>query len=131
MSWLAHRWERILLLLRSIRFKITLWFTFILALVLVAFSTFIYYNQSRDIRGEAEFLLERKMAAIELTTRLTSSGLLIPQGILQDTDVLVLLGPDGKVLGSAGPIPAEQTARLATQALEETRAPPPRVSYPG
>jgi len=119
MSRLAHLWERLLLLLRSIRFRITLWFTFILALILLAFSAFIYYNQSRDIRGAAQSRLEREMTALELTTRVTPSGLLIPQGILQDTDVLVFLGSDGKVIASYGPIPAQEAANLAARALEE------------
>jgi len=119
MSRLARLWERLILLLRSVRFRITLWFTFILALILAAFSAFVYYNQTRDIRGEAQFRLQSKMAAIELTMRITPNGLLVPQGILQDTDVLVFLGPDGKVIASYGPIPAEEAAQLATRALEE------------
>jgi heavy metal sensor kinase len=84
--------------IHSIRFRLVMWFTVILALVLFAFSVFVYYNQARDIRGEALYRLERKMAVIEATL----SGSLDDPVILQESDVFVLLGPDGKVLTSQG-----------------------------
>ena len=43
--------------LHSIRFRLVLWFSAILALVLFVFSAFIYLNQSRDILGDSEFRL--------------------------------------------------------------------------
>jgi len=103
----------------SIRFLLVLWFSVILALVLVAFSTFIYINQSRDILGESEFRLERKMAALELTLSVTSNGILVPPGVLQDTDVLVFTDPTGHVLASHGPLPAQETLSLAARARLE------------
>ncbi len=111
--------KRIASIFRSIRFRLVLWFTVILALVLCTFSAFVYISQSRDIRGEAEFRLERKMAALEVTLTVTSNGLLVPQGVLQDTDVLVFLGPTGRVLASYGPIPAQDAVRLAARAQQE------------
>ncbi len=35
-----------------------------------------------------------------------SGQISIPNGILRDTDVFILLSPDGQVLASQGPIPA-------------------------
>jgi hypothetical protein len=83
---------RLVSFLHSIRFRLVLWFSVILALVLIAFSAFIYINQSRDILGESEFRLERKMAALELTLTVSPSGIIVPRGVLQDTDVLVFTG---------------------------------------
>ena len=103
----------------SIRFRLVLWFSVILALVLIAFSGFIYINQSRDILGESEFRLERKMAALELTLTVTSNGILVPPGVLQDTDVLVFTDPAGQVLASHGPLPAQETLGLAAHARAE------------
>ena len=82
----------------SIRFRLVLWFTLILAFVLVAFSAFIYYNQTRDIRGDALYRVERKLADIESAL----SGSDDTQVTLQVADVLVLLDTDGKVLASQG-----------------------------
>ena len=100
----------------SIRFRLVLWFSVILALVLIAFSAFIYINQSRDILGESEFRLERKMAALELTLTVSPTGIMVPQGVLQDTDVLVFTDPAGQVLASNGPLPAQETLSLAAHA---------------
>jgi len=103
----------------SIRFRLVLWFSVILALVLIAFSAFIYINQSRDILGESEFRLERKMAALELTLSVSSTGIIVPRGVLQDTDVLVFTDATGQVLASNGPLPAKDTLSLAAQAKQE------------
>ena len=110
---------RIGTILHSIRFRLVLWFSVILALVLIAFSAFIYINQSRDILGESEFRLERKMAALELTLTFSPSGILVPPGVLQDTDVLVFTDPTGQVLASNGPLPAQETLSLAEHAKLE------------
>jgi heavy metal sensor kinase len=111
--------KRLASLFHSIRFRLVLWFAAILALVLFIFSAFIYVNQARDIQGEAQFRLERKMAALEVTLTVTQSGILIPQGVLQDTDVLVLIGPTGQVLASRGPIPAQDAVQLAVRAQQK------------
>ena len=110
---------RLASLFHSIRFRLVLWFTAILALVLFAFSAFIYINQNRDILGESEFRLERKMAALEVTLTITPSGILVPPGVLQDTDVLVFMDSNGQVLASHGPLPAQDTLRLAARARQE------------
>jgi hypothetical protein len=106
-------------ILHSIRFRLVLWFSAILALVLFAFSAFIYINQGRDILGESEFRLERKMATLELTLTVTPSGILVPPGVLQDTDVLVFTDPNGQVLASHGPLVAQETLLLAMHARQE------------
>ena len=84
--------------LHSIRFRLVLWFTAILALVLVAFSAFIYYSQMRDIRGDALFRLESKLNSIE--TVLTNSQ--NNPVTLQASDILILMEHDGHVLASQG-----------------------------
>ena len=108
-------------ILHSIRFRLVLWFTAILAVVLFAFSAFIYINQSRDFRGESEFRLERKLAALGATLTVTSEGILVPPGVLQDTDVLLFTNPNGQVLASHGPLPTQDTLNLAAHARQEFR----------
>jgi signal transduction histidine kinase len=104
--------------IHSIRFRLVVWFTTILALVLVIFDGFVYFNQARDIHGDSQLRLERKLAALEVTLTVTPNGLLVPQGVLQDTDMLVFLGPTGQVLASHGPIPAQDAVRLAARAQQ-------------
>ena len=110
--------KRIGSLLHSIRFRLVLWFSAILALVLIVFSGFIYANQSRDILGESEFSLERKMAALAVTLTVSPDGIVVPQGVLQDTDILVFTDPNGQVLASHGSIPAQDSQSLAAHALQ-------------
>jgi two-component system OmpR family sensor kinase len=110
---------RISSVLHSIRFRLVLWYTAILALVLIAFSTFIYVKQSRDILGESEFRLERKMAALGGTLTITPQGLLVPPGVLQDTDVFVFTDSNGQLLASHSPLPDQDTLKLATRARQE------------
>ncbi len=121
---------RIASVFHSIRFRLVLWFSFILALVLFVFSAFIYIIQSRDILGDSEFRLENKMAALAVTLIVTPNGILIPPGVLQDTDVLVLADPDGQVLASHGPLTAKDNQALATRARQEyeNRVAPARIT---
>ena len=55
----------------SIRFRLLLWFTAILALVLVVFSAFIYYNQARDLEDDSLGRLERRSARLQETLRIS------------------------------------------------------------
>ncbi len=105
--------------LHSIRFRLVLWFTFILALVLAAFSGFIYIIQGRDIMGDSIYRLQGKMSALEVTLTVTPGGLLVPPGVLQDTDELVFTDGNGNVLASHGPFPNQDATSLAARALQE------------
>ena len=84
--------------LHSIRFRLVLWFTAILALVLAAFSAFIYYSQMRDIRGDALFRLESKLNSIETVLSSSQNNPVT----LQTSDILILMEHDGHVLASQG-----------------------------
>jgi signal transduction histidine kinase len=111
--------KRISFFLHSIRFRLVLWFAVILAIVLAVFSGFIYYNQSRDIQGEAEYRLERKLATLSVILSITPNGFILPEGVLQDTDILLLVAPNGTVVASKGPLPAKDAAELAAEAEHE------------
>ena len=55
----------------SIRFRLLLWFTAILALVLFIFSAFIYFNQTRDLEDDALGQLERQLTRLQGTVRVS------------------------------------------------------------
>jgi heavy metal sensor kinase len=92
------RFSALWLYFHSIRFRLVMWFTLILALVLMVFSAFIYYNQVRDIRGDALYRVQHKLADIEAAL----GGSDDTQVMLQASDVVVLLDSGGKVLTSHG-----------------------------
>jgi heavy metal sensor kinase len=111
--------QRISSLLHSIRFRLVLWFSAILALVLFAFSAFIYINQRRAFIGESEYRLQRKLTALGAGLTATSEGILVPPGVLQDTDVLIFTNSNGQVLASHGPLPEQDNINLANRARAE------------
>lgn len=106
----------------SIRFRLVLWFAAILMLVLVVFSAFIYYSQSRDLYIDSLGRLDRRMAGLEIIPdgedKITGLGGL-SLSPLQDTDVFLLLAADGQVLSNQGPIPAQDALQVARIGLQE------------
>jgi len=64
MKFLKFIWNWLIDFLHSIRFRITLWFVFILAVVLTAFSGFIYFRQSRDLQEDSVGSIQEKFARI-------------------------------------------------------------------
>jgi heavy metal sensor kinase len=99
--------------IHSIRFRLVMWFTAILMLVLLAFSAFVYLNQTRDIRGEAMYRQERKLRSIEAAVSNSANASVS----LQESDVFVLFSTDGKVLASQG-IQSRQEVLSLVQAAQ-------------
>jgi heavy metal sensor kinase len=100
--------------LHSIRFRLVMWFTAILALVLFSFSAFIYYSQMRDIRGDALFRLESKLKSIEAVLSNSQNSPIN----LQTTDIFILLDEDGRVLASQGVGSQEDVLELVRNAQQ-------------
>ena len=107
---------RINRVVHSIRFRITLWTIGILAIVLVAFSSFIFYSRENDVRDQTLQRLDtrsRQMAVIyQVAIRETaehgnadlSAINTLGNEIVQEGDTLVLIGPDGAAAQSFGQI---------------------------
>lgn len=111
-------------IIHSIRFRLVAWFTAILAVVLLVFSAFIYYNQSRDLKADQ---LRDMVAKVNGLTQLVRGALLpgsdditIPRELLRESDVVVLVSPNGQVLASLGPIPAQQAIQIVTAEFRYT-----------
>jgi two-component system OmpR family sensor kinase len=113
---------------RSIRFRIVLWFTVILAIILCAFSGFLYYSQSSNLQAEAIRELNRRITGVveNVQTALVqgSEQISIPKGILLDTDVFTLVSPTGQVVTSQGPIMSSEVLQIVSAGLQST----PRTS---
>ena len=106
----------------SIRFRLLLWFTAILALVLVAFSGFIYYNQSHDLEADSLGRLANRLGNLQGTLRISlrqqNGKIVLPENILERNDVFALIGPTGQVLASYGTFPTDDIVHAAMQALQ-------------
>ena len=57
--------NRINLILHSIRFRLALWFVFILAILLIGFSGMLFYMQIQELQAETLIRLESKLENIE------------------------------------------------------------------
>ena len=106
----------------SIRFRLLLWFTAILALVLFLFCAFIYYNQARDLTDDSLGRLESRLGKLQETLRVSlhqqNGQIILPQDTLQETDVFALVNSNGQVLASFGNFPTGDTAQVVTQAIQ-------------
>jgi len=106
----------------SIRFRLLLWFTAILVLVLIIFSAFIYFNQARDLEDDALARLERRLVRLQGSVRISlheqNGQLVLPEDILEDTDALALIDSNGQVLASYGTFPTDNVAQIASQATQ-------------
>jgi signal transduction histidine kinase len=100
--------NRLNLILHSIRFRLALWFVFILAILLIGFSGMLFYMQIQELRAETLIRLESKLENIEKAFGADKS----PQGFpnnsddmtsIQKEDVLALYKPDGSPQKIWGP----------------------------
>ena len=117
--------QRIAAFCRSIRFRLMLWSVLVLAVVLALFCGFVYTRQAQDLRTSALnrlalrsdqclalFRAEPMTSAVQdllpLADR-TASG----TAILQEDEVLAVIGRQGQVIQDLGPLAPADVAGLA------------------
>ena len=100
---------RMNLIFHSIRFRLALWFVFILAILLIGFSGMLFYMQIQELRAETLIRLESKLENIEkaLGTNTVNTQTAEEQGFpviinddstsFQKEDVLALYKSDGSL----------------------------------
>ena len=120
--------QRLNLLLHSIRFRLALWFVFILGILLIGFSGMLYYMQLRELRAETVIRLESKLENMEKTLEIDAAHpqLLLNTGDeagLQNQDVIALYKPDGSLLKGWGPFTETIGIDFSHIASEEAREP--------
>jgi heavy metal sensor kinase len=103
---------RLISLTHSIRFRLMLWYTAILALVLAVFSAFVFYSQLRDIRGESIYRLQHKME--EVVAAINNDR---PNPLMK-SDVFILLTADGHIAASQGVEDEQDALAVFDQAKE-------------
>jgi hypothetical protein len=117
---------RISMLAQSIRFRLTLWFVVVLALVLAGFSAFIYTRQMREFAVETSARLEAQARQLQSYYQyamrqaferahgdtLPPSAMQSEMPLLQTDEALALLDPQGNVIQTIGPISDTDITRL-------------------
>src|SRR5258707_3802819 len=97
-------------LFHSIRFRLTLWFVLILAVVLSIFSTLIYFVQARDLQVAEIGRIEEKFARVTAffhspgwqNSNLSSTDLPGGAAPLQPGDLLMLTDTNGHIAQAWG-----------------------------
>lgn len=129
--------NRLNLLLHSIRFRLALWFVFILALLLIGFSSLLYYMQMQELRVETMVRLDSKLESLEraIGTDIPQPQSAVEQSFsanssddesaLQNKDVLALYKPDGSLLQMWGP--SARTVQLDLSHFEKGEEHEPRI----
>jgi signal transduction histidine kinase len=115
MRFFMNFFNHISLILHSIRFRLALWFVFILAILLIGFSAILFYIQIQELQAETLIRLESKLENIEkafgadIGNPSNAEGQAFPLQtnddgtILQKEDVLILYQPDGSPQKMWGP----------------------------
>ncbi|HEX9017573.1 MAG TPA: ATP-binding protein [Anaerolineaceae bacterium] len=115
-SRLSNAFKSLGLMLRSIRFRLTLWSVAILAIILLAFSVFVYTRQAADLQVFTQSQLEITYQQIQDLFRF--AGMLDPEGphitaadlnqretlLLEGNTLLAVVGANGQTLQSMGGI---------------------------
>ncbi len=118
-----HLPDRLRVFLRSIRFRLTLWFVLILALVVSVFGATTYTLQARDLRRQTLDRIEAKISQIQSVESLSHSEpferqITIPNisqdagPLLQSDEVLAVTDTQGRVVQKYGPASTSDVNRL-------------------
>ncbi len=116
MKFLKSIWNWLIDFLHSIRFRITLWFVFILAIVLAAFSGLIYFSQARDLQGDSVGEIQGKFARLlgyfrSAEWQNSTLGLSdVPNNTppLQQGDMLAIVDTNGQIVQAWGIKPSNK-----------------------
>jgi signal transduction histidine kinase len=105
----------------SIRFRLALWFSLVLALVLAAFSVFVYVRELQAVRSEAALRLSARMRQFDETVlrplryahdddapKVTTAS--FP---LLEKEAALVANPQGQVIESGGGLTDEEAGRVA------------------
>lgn len=124
--------------IHSIRFRLSLWFGLVLAVILLVFSLFVYYRQSEDAYNQAATRLAIRIGELDrafsyaflnseegawLSVPGTSSGNAF---LLREGEVIVLANQSGQVATFFGPVNSKDAQTLA--AIAQNQEPNSRLT---
>ncbi len=105
---------------QSIRFRLTLWFSLILLIVLAAFSVYIYWVQARSLQADQISHMQDKFARVQAfflspdwqSANLTPSNAPGTNAPLQSGDLLILADTTGAMVQNWGTRPANPNSLI-------------------
>lgn len=117
----------------SVRFRLSLWFALVLAIILLVFSGFVYYRQAVDVQQRAETRLNERLREVDLALR--RSLLLDPnarvwpplqvippesQLVTQETDLIVVIDSLEGISGASDWLEQAQIDSITASAPRST-----------
>lgn len=127
------RKQKISNFLHSIRFRLSLWFVIVLAVIMLIFSAFVVYRQVQAVHDQAAARVSARLSELDLVLRQSvhesgegQFGPLPGASIdstfrLQANEIVVLSNLNGAIVGSWGPVSVQTANQLA--ALSPNRSP--------
>lgn len=108
----------------SIRFKLTMWFLLILALILAGFSAFVYFQEVKAVYSRAESRLNLRMSELDLLVRRNTfredndweripATAITSDVPLQENEVLIISSAGGGIPSTWGPVTDDIGVQLA------------------
>ncbi len=107
-------------LMRSVRFRLTLWYVVILAAILLIFGSTVYITQEQAQYAQLDAGLSAEMARFIIAYD-AQRGLIPSSATIARNEIALLITPSGAVaqvlLPRSGTLPADEVSFLASQAL--------------
>jgi heavy metal sensor kinase len=116
MKLLKSAWNWLIDFLHSIRFRLTLWFVFMLTIILATFSGFIYFRQSQDFEEDSVKRIQAEFARILgyfgspewQNSNIGLSAVPNDTSPLQEGDMLVIVDRSGQIIQTWGNKPSDK-----------------------
>jgi signal transduction histidine kinase len=140
-KFLTGSLRRIGTFFRSIRFRLTLWYLLILAIVLILFSGFVYTRQRNDLRAAALDRLALKSRQLDglyhalIVANPGSNTITFPDisssgtALIQENEVLALINGQGQTIQKLGPITNGDLSQIYA-AISQTNSDADTFTYP-
>ena len=108
----------------SIRFRLTMWYLAILALVLFVFGSIVYTSQAQNMSTELRDNLRTDAGRLASTYNPVDGSLALPQGKigLQPNDIVLAVSVDGHVYQQLGQLDQADLPKLIESALSTAKS---------
>lgn len=124
----SQRFKRLLQLLDSVKFRLTLWYIAILGLVLIFFGAIVYFILANSLRSGLDNLLQSRASQFAATYNINNGQLNLPGSdeasavLLSEDEIALLINSQGKLVQKIGQINPADIATLISKSEAATSA---------